>query len=139
MTSITKASYTKRGRKPKRPLSEQTSEAFLHIHDLDWLQECDLADLPEVREKANPHSTMPEGLALRGLLAKAVLQVIIDIKHIPGMTGVTAFLEGYLRGTKVTEIARQLNVSREWCYRSYRKEALSLVNIQFIRTLTVDR
>ena len=42
------------------------------------------------------------------------------------------FLERYLEGKQVVEIAKELGVSREWCSRNYRKEALRLAATQFI-------
>ena len=29
---------------------EKVEQAYTHLHDLDWLQDCDLARLPEVLE-----------------------------------------------------------------------------------------
>ncbi len=40
------------------------------------------------------------------------------------MDGVKMFLQRYLEGKKVSEIAYELGVSREWCSRSYRKDGI---------------
>ena len=42
---------------------------------------------------------------------------------VPDKSGVTVFLERYLAGKSVTEIAQELGVSREWVSRAYGKEA----------------
>lgn len=129
----------KRGRKPKIPLMEQVELAYGHLHNLDWLQECGLASLTAVQERVQRHHTMPEAQALRGLLTESALRVIEDIKQVPSMVSLKVFLERYLQGKKVTEIAKELRVSREWCSRSYRKEAFRLAGIQFVRSVSVGQ
>ncbi|MFW6195275.1 MAG: hypothetical protein ACOC5M_02010, partial [Chloroflexota bacterium] len=62
---------SKQGRKPKTPLKDQITEAYAHIHDLDWLAESQLTGLEAVREKVNPRHPMPEAQALRRLLVEA--------------------------------------------------------------------
>ena len=126
----------RRGRRPKTPLMDQVEQALVHLHDLDWLQECDLARLPEVLEQAQPHQTMPEAQALRDLLIAAARQVVRDMRQIPGKEGVAAFLKGYLAGRPVAEIAQELGVSREWCSRNYRREALRLAGMQFVGSVS---
>ena len=128
----------KRGRKPKTPLLKQVEEAYTHLHDLDWLHECRLAELPEVRERIDPRHTIPEAQALRSLLLEAARQVIAAVGSVPDKSGVTVFLERYLEGKPVTEIARELGVSREWVSRAYRREALALCGRQFVRLVSVD-
>ena len=128
----TRASGKKRGRPPKTPLMELVQQAYTHIHDLDWLQECDLARSPEVLEKVQPEQMMPEAQALRGLLISAALQVVVDMGPVPGKEGMAAFLQGYLAGKSVADIAKELGVSREWCSRNYRREALRLARMQFV-------
>jgi hypothetical protein len=129
---------SRRGRRPKTPLMEQVEQAYAHLHDLDWLRECDLAGLPEVQEKAQPHQTMPEAQALRDLLIAAARQVARDMGQIPGKEGVAAFLLGYLAGNSVAEIAQGIGVRREWVSRAYRREALALAVAQFIRLVSRD-
>ena len=128
----------RRGRPPKTPLMEQAQQAYTHLHDLDWLQGCELAGLPEVQEKAQPHHTMPEAQALRNLLIEAAHQVALDMGQIPGKEGVAAFLTGYLAGKSVAEIAQELGVRREWVSWSYRREALALAIARFIRLISQD-
>ena len=57
---------------------------------------------------------LPEAQALRVLLIEAAQQVIQETVKIPGMESETAFLKSYLAGKKVSEIARELGVTREW-------------------------
>ena len=83
--------------------------------------------LPELREKVQPNRMMQEAQALRSLLIAAASQVIEDANQIPGKEGVTGFLSGYLAGKSVAEIAEELGVSRKWCSRTYRREALRSV------------
>ena len=80
---------------------------------------------------------MPEAQALRSLLIGATGQVIEDVKHVPGKEGVVAFLKGYLAGRSVAEIAQEFGVSREWCSRNYRREALRLAGMHFVRSISV--
>ena len=128
----------RRGRPPKTPLMEQVEQAYTQLHDLDWLQECDLARLPAVVDQVQPNQMMPEAQALRSLLIAASNQVIEGIGALPGKEGVTAFLRGYLAGKSVAEIAQELGVSREWCSRNYRREALRLAGMHFVRSTSVE-
>ena len=128
----------RRGRKPKTPLMKQVQEAYIRLHDLDWLQESELAKLPEVQERLNPMQVMPEAQALRELLLEAVRQIIQDISTIPDKFGVKTFLEGYLEGKLIIEIAEELGVSREWASRAYRREAFNLAGMQFVRILSLE-
>ena len=117
---------------------EQVEQAYTHLHDLDWLQDCDLARLPEVQEKAQPNQMMPEAQALRGLLISAAHRVIEGMGQVPGKEGVAAFLKGYVAGRSVAEIAQELGVSREWCSRNYRREALRLAGMHLVRSISVE-
>lgn len=128
----------RRERRPKVPLMKEVELAYVHLHDLDWLQECPLAGLPGVQEQVQPQQFMPNAQALRGLLIQAAQQVIQDIEKVPNLAGVRIFLERYLEGKKIAEIARELGVSREWCSRSYRKEAFRLAGMQFVRLVSRD-
>ena len=123
----------KRGRKPKMPLMKEVELAYGHLHDLDWLQECGLTNLPLVQERIHRQNFMPEAQSLRALLIEAARQVIRDIAVIPGMENVTVFLTGYLEGRRVTDMAKELGVTREWCSRGYRQEAFRLAGMQFVR------
>lgn len=66
------------------------------------------ASPPEVRQKAQPHQTMPEAQALRDLLIAAALHVIGDMGQVPGKQGLAPFLKGYLAGRQVADIAQEL-------------------------------
>ena len=116
---------------------EQVERAYTHFHDLDWLEECDPARLQEVQENVEPNRIMPEAQALRRLLIAAASQVIENVKNVPGKQGVAAFLNGYLAGRSVAKMAQGLGVSREWCSRNYRKEALRLAGMHFVRSISV--
>jgi hypothetical protein len=120
------------GRRPKTPLMDQVGEAYLHLHDWDWLQECELARLPEVQQLVNPRQVMAEAQALRNLLIEAARRVMIDLATMPDKSGVREFLERHLEGKNVSEIARELGVSREWVNRGYRREAFRLAGMQFV-------
>ncbi|MFQ6029791.1 MAG: hypothetical protein ACE5Q6_20130, partial [Dehalococcoidia bacterium] len=126
----------RRGRRPKTPLMDQVERAYINLHDLDWLQECELVKLPEVQERIEPRHTMPEAQALRGLLIAAAKQAGKDISNVPDLAGVRVFLERYAAGKKVAEIAQELGVTREWCSRAYRKEAFRLAGMQFVRSIS---
>jgi hypothetical protein len=65
------------GRRPRTPLMNQVEEAYLHFHDWDWLQECDLAKLPQVQQRVNPRQIMPEAQALRGLLLRLPARLLL--------------------------------------------------------------
>ncbi len=67
---------------------------------------------------------------------QAARQVIADLKTMPDKAQVKDFLEGYLLGKSVTELAQELDVSREWASRRFRKEALGLASAQFIRMVS---
>ena len=47
---------------------EQVEEAYLHLHDWDWLRDSELVGLPEVQQRVNPRQIMPEAQVLRGML-----------------------------------------------------------------------
>ena len=79
---------------------------------------------------------MPQ--ALRSLLREAGQQVVRDLDGVPGKSRVTAFLEKYLEGKRVAEIAKELGVSREYCSRTYRKEAFALASEQFLRLASLS-
>ena len=115
---------------------EQVEQAYRHLHDLDWLQECELALSPEVLEKVQPNQMMPEVQALRSLLLAAARQVIEDMGQVPGKERVAVFLTGYLAGKSVAEISQELGVTREWCSRNYRREALKLAGMQLVRNFS---
>ena len=129
----------RRGRKPKVALMKQVEEAYSALHNLDQLQESPLSGLQVVQERKQPQHTMPEAQALRETLIESARQVIRDIEHIPSMGSVEVFLERYLEGKRITEIAKELGVSREWCSRSYRKEAFRLAGMRFVRSVFLSQ
>jgi len=108
------------------PLRRQILRAYEHLHDLDWLQESPLVDLAAVQRRRNRTSAMADGWALRDLLIEAATRAARDAGEIPTLTRLRRFLEQYLEGKPITEIAADLGVSREWCSRAYRKQALNL-------------
>ena len=81
--------------------------------------------LPAVQSRVNHRNMMPEGLALRSLLLEAAQQAIRHMNEVPSLSQARVFLESHLQGKKVDEIAQELGVSREWCSRAYRGEALT--------------
>ena len=93
-------------------------EACGDPHDLDWLQDSPLTGLDAVRERANPLAPMPEAQALRAgcsWLRRSAL---------PAMPGTYRFRRrctcssrASVEAKRVTEIAGELGVSREWCSR----------------------
>ena len=122
----------RRGRPPKTPLMEQVEQAYTHLNDLDALQESALTRLDAVQERIQPRQAMPEAQALRSLLMEAAQEIIKDMGHIPGKEGLGVFLERWLEGKQVSEIAQELRVTRETCSRNYRREGLRLAAMQFI-------
>ncbi len=67
---------------------------------------------------------------------QAAEQVITDLETVPDKGSMRVFLEGYLRGKSVTELAQELDVTREWASRRFRKEAIGLASTQFIRMVS---
>ena len=90
--------------------------AHAHLHDLDWLQGCELVSLPEVQERINPRHTMPEARALRSLIVEAAPQVVPGIGDVPDMVSMKVLLERYLQGKKMAEVAEELGVSHRENY-----------------------
>jgi hypothetical protein len=116
---------------------DQVIEAYLHLHDWDWLQECEPARLPEVQQIINPRQVMAEAQALRrNLLIEAARQVIVDLAGVPDKSGVRVFLERHLEGKNLSEIAREIGVTREWVNRGYRREGFRLAGMQFVRMVS---
>jgi Homeodomain-like domain len=74
----------------------------------------------------------------RELLVDAAQRVIRDLGSVPAKARVRLFLERYLEGRTVTEIAQELGVSREWCSKAYREEGLRLAGMQFVRLVSAD-
>ena len=129
---------TKPGRRSKEPLIKQVEQAYAHLHDLDWLEKCRLAQLPEVQERVDSKHPMAEAQTLRRLLMAAARQIVQVLSEVPDKGEVRTFLEMYLDGKSVTEIAHELGKSREWVSRAYRKEALTLTGTQFIKLISAD-
>lgn len=126
------------GRKPKTPFLLQVRQAYEHIHDLDWLDESPLIELEAVAERANPLNAMPQAQALRGLLVESAQRLARQMADVPDRAPLKVFLERYLEGKRIAEIAEELGVSREWCSRTYRKRALELAGMQFVRLVSLD-
>ena len=124
---------TSRRSRPDAALLQHVLEAYGHLHDLDWLQDSPLTGLEAVRERTNPLAPMPEAQALRGLLVDAAQRAAAHARDIPLQAPLHLFLTRYVEGKRVTEIAGELGVSREWCSRAYRKQALKLTGMQFLR------
>ena len=123
----------RRGRKPKALLMRQAQEAYSHLHDMDWLEDCDLRRLPAVQDRVRLAHAMPQGRALRSVLAEAMRRVLADLDGIPANSRVRTFIERYLEGCRVSEIANELGISREHCSRTYRTKAFGLASEQFLR------
>ena len=119
--------------RPDAALLQHVLEAYGHLHDLDWLQDSRLTGLEAVRERTNPLAPMPEAQALRGLLVDAAQRAADHAREVPLQAPLHLFLTRYVEGKRVTEIAGELGVSREWCSRAYRKQALKLTGMQFLR------
>ncbi len=138
MEQVKATAGRKRGRKPKIPLLQHVHEAYMHLHDLDWLDDVGLVDMEAVQERVNPRHPMPEAQALRELLVEAAQEVMKHMDSVPGYAPMKTFLNGHLRGKSVSEIAQELGVTREWCSRRYRKEALKLASMQFVRIVSAE-
>lgn len=120
---------------PSTQLLRRVSEAYAHLHDLDWLQESPLVELDAVRERRNAMSPLPEAQALRGLLNEGAKRAAQDAATIPARAPLATFLERYVEGRSVAEIAEELGVSREWCSRSYRRRGIEIASMQAVRFL----
>jgi len=125
-------------RRSKKGRLQQIEDAYTHLHDLDRLGTSDLTRLPEVIERINPMQVMAEGQALREMLLEAARQVLKDISAVPGKSNVHYFLEEYLKGKSVSQIADELGVTRSWCSRAYRKEAFQLTSTQFVKLISLE-
>lgn len=68
----------------------------------------------------------------------AARQVLQDIGDVPDQSSAHYFLESYLEGKSVAQIARELGVTRSWCSRSYRKDALQLAGTQFVKLISTE-
>lgn len=128
-----------RQRQPSTQLLRRVSEAYAHLHDLDWLQESPLVELDAVRERRNALSPLPEAQALRGLLLEGAKRAAQHAASVPAQAPLATFLARYVEGRRIAEIAEELGVSREWCSRSYRKQALELAGRQFVSLNSVER
>ena len=124
-----------RPRRQYSALAAALIEAYTHLHDLDWLEASPAAAHPGVKRRANPLSVMPEAQALRELLVRAAERAAVLTRDIPPQRPLGLFLERYLAGDTVAEIARDLGVSREWCSRAYRPQAFTLAALQAERLL----
>ena len=124
----------KPGRPRKVPLRPQVQEAYGKLPNLDWLQECRLAELPELQERVQPHQAMAQGQALRNLLIEAAQQVAGNLIQVPGKTNVSIFLSKYADGKTVSKIAKEMGVTRKSVY-NYREEAFRYATEQFVLLL----
>jgi len=113
-------------------------DAYLHLHDLDWLQTSEISRIPEVQAHLNRQQTMSQGQALRILLFDSARHLIRDLATVPDKSGVKTFLDGYLAGKTITSIAREIGVRREWVSRAYRREGLDLAVAHFIRVMSPE-
>ena len=113
-------------------------QAYARLNDFDWLEKCRLSRLPEIQQRSDSSQVMSRAQGLRGLLMQAARQVITDLETIPDKEPVKVFLEGYLQGKSITEIAQELDVSREWASRRFRKEAIGLASAPFIRMVSQE-
>ncbi len=68
----------------------------------------------------------------------AARQIVQVLSEVPDKGEDRTFLELYLDGNSVTEIAQELGKTREWVSRAYRKEALTLAGTQFIKLISAD-
>lgn len=123
--------------KSRTPLFRECVRAYMHLHDLDYLQASPLVELEIVRERMNRLSAMAEARALRGMLIEAATLAARDAIDMPTQAPLRHFLEQYLEGKLVTEIAAELGVTREWCSRAYRKQALELAAMQCERLMVI--
>lgn len=126
----------RRSRRARTPLLDEIEQAYVHLHDMDWLQESNLARLPEVTRHVNLKQAMPHAQALRALLTTAAHKVVKDMNATPDKSKAALFLRRYIEGKSVTEIAREMGVRREWVSRSYRGEAFKLAGEQFVRLIS---
>ena len=130
----------KRGTHAARPRSarvRQFVQAYEHLHDLDWLDRSPLVEIEAVRDRMNHLAPMPEAQALRGLLLDGARLAARHAGDLPFHAPLRLFLERYVEGKRITEIASEIGVSREWCSRAYRRQALELAALQCFR-LTGD-
>lgn len=125
-----------RQRRSRTPLVRELIRAYGHLHDLDRLQESPLVELEGVQARTNQLSAMGEAKALRTILVEAATQAASELAAVPTQAHVRHFLERYLGGKGVSEIAVELGVSREWCSRGYRTQAFELAAMQCERLVT---
>lgn len=123
--------------RPRSPLMREFIRAYRYLHDLDRLQDSPLVELDGVRARTNPLSVMAEAKALRAVLVEAATRAASDLAAVPTQAHVRHFLEQYLCGKGISEIAVELGVSREWCSRGYRTQAFELAAMQCERLVTI--
>lgn len=86
--------------------------------------------------RARALAPIPEAQALQGLLVDAAKRAGQHAGDVPAQVTLRTFLERYLKGACISEIAEEFGVSREWCSNAPRKQALELAGLQFVRLST---
>ena len=130
-----KIAPTKRGRKSGQEIQEQVILALKNLQELGLLEESPLGRLPAVRQLAETEyklSIFPTGFALRSSLLEAVNVVMKQFGEIPGYQREVRFIERFAEGASVTEISRELDLSREHVARTVQPKALRLVTKTFL-------
>ena len=77
-------------------------------------------------------SIFPTGFALRSSLLESVNVVMKEFGEIPGYQREVRFIERFSEGASVTEISRELDLSREHVARTVQPKALRLVTKTFL-------
>ena len=100
----------RRGRKPAVPLLKQVEQAYAHLYDYDWLQKSQLVDHEAVQERLNPRLAMAGARALQESLLRAAQEVLQLLDGLPNRSKVHVFLDRYISGKKVFEIADEMGI-----------------------------
>ena len=125
----------KGGRSSGSERPQLISLAIRHIQELEYLEESPLARLPAVHDLAYgmlKDAVIPLGLALQQFLLDSVSVVIRDFGKQAGYHRVIQFLRALVDGQPVTEISRELGLSREHVARTVQPQAVALVGRVFL-------
>ena len=125
----------KRGRKSEGQREAEVVESLRHLHDLEWLDDCSLADHPAFRQAAGRDRILGKGRELRSALLKVIALTVEALKEAPGYENRVEYLEGYSRGDSVAKIAKTIGIRRENVFRTHSPKALGLVARNFLKFL----
>jgi hypothetical protein len=136
--SIEISVMTKRGRKSQGQREAEVVEALRHLNDVEWLDDCVLANHPFFDASGRRGRVLGRGLALRNALLDAIQLTVEALRDNQSYERVVTFLEGYKKGDPLSHIANRMGIRRENLFRTHRPKALSLVARNFLKLLRIS-